>query len=108
MVYTACVPVAINEGPTTTIAFPGQSIELTCAVSGALPYWIINEVQYTLNELFEGILPGYNSSGTNLLVLNIEINDVRNGTMYSCGISQTPPTPDIVSTPPAVLIVAGK
>ena len=103
-----CVCIAINEGPTTTIAFPGQTIELTCAVSGASPFRIINEVQYTLNQLFNGQLPGYNSSGNNLLVLNIELNDVRNGTMFSCGITQTPPIPDIISDPPAVLIVAGK
>ena len=54
------------------------------------------------------MLPGYNSSETNLLVLNIEMNDGRNGTKYSCGISQTPPNEDIISDPPALLIVAGK
>ena len=41
---------------------------------------------YGKNLLLNGILAGYNSNGNNLIVDDIIINDVRNGSEYRCVI----------------------
>ena len=62
---------------------------------------------YSLSELFNGGLDGHNISGRNILVEDIVLNDLRNGSKYSCIIPQIPPTPDIESNP-TFLYVAGE
>ena len=49
--------------------------------------WSINNDQrYSLSELFSGKVRGYNSSGNNLIVKDIMMNDPRQGGIYSCWI----------------------
>ena len=100
--------VAAQEGPGIVIAHPGEDVELLCNITGTVGiYWIVNETIYGLDQLFNGQLTGYNTSGTNIIVENIMMNDVRNGTTYTCIQPQTPPTPNIV-TDPSFLYVAGE
>ena len=41
---------------------------------------------YGKNLLLNGILAGYSSNGNNLIIDDIIINDVRNGSEYRCVI----------------------
>ena len=72
-----------------------------------VPAWIVNGLSYTLSDLFTGQLVGHNSSGINIIVEDIMMNDDRNGSVYICIIPQAPPTPDIESDP-TTLYVAGE
>ena len=62
---------------------------------------------YTHNQLFNGQLAGHSSTGNNIIVEDIMMNDDRNGSIYICVIPQIPPTPDNVSDP-TILYVAGE
>ena len=99
--------VAAQEGPGIVIAYPGQDVELLCAVTGGVPTWRVNNVAYTQSNLFTGQLARHNITGSNIIVENIMMNDNRNGSVYICVIPQTPPTPDIESDP-TTLYVAGE
>ena len=99
--------VAAQEGPGIVIAHPGQDVELLCTVTGAIPSWRVNSVVYTLTDLFNGTLAGHNTTGINIIVEDIMMNDNRNGSVYICLIQQIPPIPDIVSDP-ITLYVAGE
>ena len=99
--------VAAQEGPGIVIAHPGQDVELLCNVTGGVSYWRVNNVTYTLSQLFTGQLAGHNSNGSNIIVEDIMMNDDRNGSVYICLIPQTPPVPDIVSSP-TILYIAGE
>ena len=82
---------AIFEGPTTTIAHPGDDVELVCNVTSQFTtfvLWIVNGNLFTRNQLFNGDLPGHNISGTNILILDITLGDSRNGSEYYCVIPQ--------------------
>ena len=67
----------------------------------------MNGASYTLGQLFIGMPPGHNVSGTNIVVTDIVLGDSRNGSEYRCVVDQLPPNPEIVSDP-AFLYVAGK
>ena len=54
-----------------------------------------------------GQLTGHNSSGNNIIVEDIMMNDSRNGSVYICVIPQISPTPDIEGNP-TILYVAGE
>ena len=100
--------VAAQKGPGIVIAHPGEDVELLCNLTATVGIaWRVNGTPYTLSELFNGQPTGHNTSGTNIIVENIMMNDVRNGTTYTCIQSQTPPTPDIESDP-TFLYVAGE
>ncbi|XP_065912117.1 uncharacterized protein [Dysidea avara] len=83
-----------------------QLVWRNCYLTSGIPVWTVNGALYSLNDLFNGLLPGHNISGTNILVTSIVLGDNRNGSMYQCLIPQTPPLPDILSDP-AFLYVAG-
>ena len=74
-------------------------IELICNVTG-IPIWIINDTLYLPVNLFNGVVAGHNSSGTNILV-----NSPVNNTKYVC-VSQT--INGNINSNPAYIIVAGK
>ena len=76
-------------------------------MTGGVPAWRVNGVTYPLSDLFIGQLAGHNSTGNNIIVEDIMMNDDRNGSVYICIILQTPPTPDIESDP-TTLYVAGE
>ena len=78
-----------------------------CNVTDGTPTWTINNVTYTLSQLFTGQLAGHRSNGSNIIVEDIMMNDDRNGSVYICLIPQTPPIPDIISSP-TMLFVAGE
>ena len=59
-------------------------------------------INYRLDQLFDGDLPGHNVTGRNITV-SIPVN----GTSYECVIPVTPPNPTIISDP-AFLYIAGK
>ena len=109
IVYIFCYfhTVVAQEGPGIVIAHPGEDVELLCNVTGGTPTWIVNNVSYTLSELFTGQLAGHSSNGSNIIVEDIMMNDDRNGNMYTCVVPQIPPTPDIISSP-TILCVAGE
>ena len=108
--------VTAQQGSSIVIAHPGQHVELLCTVtpSGSqTAVWIINHVVYTLQQLHNGIVTGYSSNASNLIIKNITMNDVRNHTQYSCGIVlstvSNPTVADIVhESDPTILYVAGE
>ena len=52
--------------------------------------WLINDMgPYEVTVLLNGTLTGYSSNGNNLIVQNVTMNDVRNGSNYSCVINIT-------------------
>ena len=64
-------------------AYPGQDVELTCGTAS----WFINGLgPYSVSQLFNGTVTGYNSSGNNLIINDIVMNDTRNKTEYQCTI----------------------
>ena len=80
-----------QERRTIVTAHPGQDVKLMCTVipdySNQTAAWLINYVgPYSLQQLRDGILPGYSTNGSNLIIQNIMINDDRNDTEYRCVI----------------------
>ena len=75
------------------IAHPGQDVELLCAVTSSniqSVSWIINYTRtYEVSALHNGTLTGYSSNGSSLIVKDIMMNDVRNGSNFSCVINIT-------------------
>ena len=90
--YNLCkFTVAAQEGPGIVIAHPGQDVELLCAVTensdSLITGWLVNNILYRRSALRSGILVGYSATlGNNLIVENIMMNDVRNGSDYRCVI----------------------
>ena len=77
--------------------------------------WIINNVgPYRVNSLSGGILAGYSATwiSNNLIVLNIMMNDDRNGSNYRCVIVPAQGTSSLANimeeSAPTTLYVAGK
>ena len=109
-----CFTVTAQEGPGIVTAHPGQDIKLLCAVtpSGSqTAAWVINHVgPYTVQQLHNGILTGHSSSGNNLIIENIMMNDVRNDTEYQCvTVSSELSILDIINkSNPTILYVAGE
>ena len=99
--------VAAQEDPGVVIAYPGQDVEIPCNTpdDGGFTLWIINGISYTLSQLFNGEVVGHNVSGRNIIVEDIVMNDVRNGTEYRCIVAQIDAT--IVSDP-IFIFVAGE
>ena len=62
---------------------------------------------HRLNDILNGEPPGHSTTGNNIIVQDIVMDDDRNGSIYVCVIPQVPPTPDITSDP-TVLYVAGE
>ena len=80
-----------QERRTVVTAHPGQDVKLMCTLtaddSNQTAAWIINHVgPYSLQQLRDGILTGYSTIGSNLIIQNIMINDDRNDTEYRCVI----------------------
>ena len=92
------------------IAHPGQDVELLCAVTSSENQsvsWLINDMgPYEVTTLLNGILTGYSSNGNNLIVQNVIMNDVRNGSNYSCVINIT--IAILRQSYPTTLYVAGE
>ena len=105
--YLLLFVVAAQEGPGTVIAYPGEDIVLLCNISDGSAWSINNSVPISRSSLFFGMQTGYNVSGSNLVVENITLNDVRNGSQYRCVSFQEPPAQDIESDP-TFLYIAGK
>ena len=108
--------VAVQHDFTIVIAHPGQDVELSCTItpSGSQrAVWIINNVAYIVQHLYNGILTGYNSNGNNLIIENIMMNDIRNNTKYSCGTILSTLSNSTVAdirdeSDPTILYVAGE
>ena len=80
--------VVAQQDSNKVIAHPGKNVVLLCDVipSGKeTAAWIINDVVHTVQHLHNGILTGYSSNGSNLIIENIMMNDYRNDTEHSCG-----------------------
>ena len=110
--------VAAQEGPGIVIAHSGQDVELLCTVtvtSGSQTTgWLVNNRPYRINALHNGILTGHSatSDSSNLIVENIMMNDVRNGSEYRC---VTVPAQGMITvadiieeSDPTILYVAGE
>ena len=79
-----------------------------CDVTGDVgTAWRINGTLHLVSELFAGVVAGHNISGSNLVVEDIMMNDVRNDSQYQCELSQIPPDPNIVGNL-TILYVAGE
>ena len=71
--------------------------------------WLINDMgPYEVIALLNGTLSGYSSNGTNLIVQNITMNDVRNGSNYSCVVNINITTAILRQSYPTFLYVAGE
>ena len=84
----------MQKVPRIVIACPGQDVELLCTVTmtsgNPTVSWMINDMgPYGLVTLREGRLAGYSSNGNNLIVKNVTVNDVRNGSYYNCVITSS-------------------
>ena len=86
--------VATQKIPRIVIAHPGQDVELLCTVTvtsgNPRVSWVINDMTpIGLDTLREGRLAGYSSltNGNNLVVKNVTMSDVRNGSNYNCMIT---------------------
>ena len=78
-----CYLTAVSH--TNVIAYPGQDVELTCDVTGETASWFINGLgPYSVSQLFSGTVTGYNSSGNNLIIKDIVMNDPRDNYEYQC------------------------
>ena len=85
---------AAQEGHNTVIAHPGQNVELLCSIgetTGGMHNigWLVDGIgPFGVNSLLNGILDGYSAHAhtTSIIILNITMNDSRNGTEYRCGI----------------------
>ena len=89
------------------IAHPGQNFELMCDVSGteSETNWRINGSSLiSLNDLSDVLIPGHTISGRNIVVENIMMNDVRNGSRYQCIVLAISITPGNLT----ILYVAGE
>ena len=75
-------------------------IELTCNVTGEVAAWRVNNEYYSLTDLTNGVLPGHNCTGTNILV-----NRPVNNTEYTC-VSTT--NDGDVSSDPAYTVITGE
>ena len=99
-----------QECPGTVIAHPGQDVELMCDVASSeiqSVSWLIKDTgPYEVSALHNGILTGYSSNGTNLIVQNIIMNDVRNGSNYKYVINIT--TAILQQSHPTILYIAGE
>ena len=78
-----------QDRSTTVIAYPGQDVELMCTVhadySNQTTAWLLNHVgPYVPMQLQDGLVTGYSSNGSNLIIENIMMNDDRNNTEYHC------------------------
>ena len=90
--YNYTVAAAQPEGPGIVIAHPGQDVELLCAVTedsqDLVEAWqITEEGVYKISALYGGKVTGYgvpSSDSSNLIVENITMHDVRNGSEYIC------------------------
>ena len=90
--YVFLWSVATQKIPRIVIAHPGQDVELLCTVTmtsgNPTVSWMINNMTpIGLGTLREGRLAGYSSNGDNLIVQNVTMNDVRNGSNYNCVIT---------------------
>ena len=111
-----CFTVIAEETSSVIITRPGQNAELLCTVTPSesqTAAWIINHEVHTVQYLHNGILTGYSSNGSNLIIENIMMNDNRNDTEYICGIVPStggnPTMTDIVNkSDPTILYVAGE
>ena len=101
--------VTAQEDPGIVIARPGQDVELMCDVAAGVgsTLWQINGTLYALTQLFSGAVSTYNISGRNLVIEDIMMNDVRNGSKYQCVLLRDPPDPSIMGNISS-LYVAGK
>ena len=107
----------IKEDPITTIVIPPVDVvQFNCThTDGVVSGWEVDDQLRSQNTLANGGFPGHNitaifatnATGNAILVLDVIINDSRNGSKYVCVVPQTPPMEDIRSEP-AFLIVAGK
>ena len=77
--------------------------------TGATVLWRINGSSsvHTLSDLFSGAVAGHSINGRNIVVEDIMMNDVRNGSQYQCVIPQIPPDPNIDGNA-TILYVAGE
>ena len=89
-----------NEARNIVIsARPGQDVELTCSLGKTTDNtqiigWLVDHTgPYGVNSLLSGVLDGYSASvnTTSMIILNIMMNDNRNGTEYQCVIIGTMP-----------------
>lgn len=84
-VFNFYLTVAARQSVNTVIAHPGQDVELSCNVTSGTAVWLINnDGPYSSMQLFNGQAPGHNSTGNNLIVMDITMNDSRNGSEYQC------------------------
>ena len=109
MIYVSLFTDAAQNIDIIHIALPGQDVELLCDVIGqeASTLWQINGTLRTLSDLFAGAVAGHNISGRNIVVEDIMMNDVRNGSLYQCVMLQALPNPSIMGNL-IVLYVAGE
>ena len=95
----------------------GQDVELTCSLGKTTDNrqnigWTIDHTggPYGVNSLLHGVLAGYSAHAhtTSIIILNIMMNDSRNGTEYQCVIMTTDMMIQVKSGTVFLLHVAGE
>ena len=72
------------------IGYPGRDFELPCDVTGGTAAWFIQSLgPYSASQLFSGAWTGYNTSGNNLIIKDIVMNDHRHRYDYQCIVGST-------------------
>ena len=70
------------------IVHPGQDVELSCSLGQPTNIgWLVDNMEpHGVSSLRNGILTGYSAhaGGTSIIILNIMMNDRRNGTEHQC------------------------
>ena len=74
------------------VVHPGQDVELSCSFGETTESkqsigWLVNyQGPYGVNSLRSGLQDGYSAhiDSTSIIILNIMMNDSRNGTEYQC------------------------
>ena len=90
-------------------AHPGQDIELPCNITSGIVSWRLNNIgRYSLSELSSGRIHGYSSSGNNLIVKDILVNDFRDGYLFKCWTQSTTTTTKFTLNNQYLLYVVGE
>jgi len=86
--YFVVYIVAAQLGPGRVIVHPGQDVELLCNITGGTAWRVNGRGPYGISALRNGIISGHSSYGRNIIVKNVMLNDIRNGTWYKCVVTQ--------------------
>ena len=84
MCYFTVVAKECNKDSMIVVVHPGDEAQLLCPVRRGTGWIINNGTILGVIALLNGTEPGHSSNGRSIIVKNIMLNDVRNGSEYRC------------------------